>query len=463
MPTLILIQAWCPLQTLSAVIYLADQPNTRYAHHASRAKVSHGLQSIPPWWSGIDEHGTEAMRQTKRGEGSAAKPSSTCVCLVRHGYYPDDVRDRKEARALAEAGYDVDVVCLKRPDQSTREDVDGVSVYRVSMAHRRSTLLHYIALYVASFVRLGLRLLTLHLRRRYACISVATMPDFLVFSTLIPKILGAKVLLDLREPMPEIWLTKYGNRHKLIHKLQELIEQLALAYADATITVTQELRNRVIERGARGEKISVVKNVCDENWLLKPRGGLPEERASGLRLVMHGIIEERYGHEDAIRAVSELKDEMPGLHLDIVGSGEFRPVLEKLVTELQCSDCVEFAGFVSREELFRFVNSADAALIAMRRSPYSELIDTNKMYEYMALRKPLITPRLTPIARQLDDSCVAFFEPGDHQDLARCIANLFHDPELARQRADRAYERYRELKWEHSKRIYLDVVERLAA
>ena len=106
----------------------------------------------------------------------------------------------------------------------------------------------------------------------------------------------------------------------------------------------------------------------------------------------------------------------------------------------------------------RCLQSADAGVIAMRRSPYSELIDTNKMYEYIALRKPVIITRLKPVARQFNESCVKLFEPGDVEDLARCILELYLDPQRGRELAENAYKRFEQLCWGHEKKKYVQVV-----
>ena len=61
------------------------------------------------------------MKRTRTPQASAMRR----ICVIRHGYYPDDVRVRKEVHTLREAGYAVDVVCLRCKGQKTRENVQG--------------------------------------------------------------------------------------------------------------------------------------------------------------------------------------------------------------------------------------------------------------------------------------------------------------------------------------------------
>jgi glycosyltransferase involved in cell wall biosynthesis len=383
------------------------------------------------------------------------------ICLVRNGYYPDDPRSHKEVLALTEAGYVVDVICLRNKGQSFREHINSTRVYRIPLTHKRTSIHRYFFQYGFSFLIFSLILAIFHMHRQYQCIHVATMPDFLVFTTLLPRMFNAKVLLDLHEPTPELWVTKYGNRHRKLLKLQTKIEQYAIHYADATITVTDELRDRIIERGADRKKISIVRNVCDENIFSNFMQKQSVQEKKEFCLITHGSIEERYGHEEIIRAVALLRDRIPNFRLEIPGSGEYVTQLKELVKKLSCQDIVDFPGFVSLNELVRRLQNADAGVIAMRRSPYSELIDTNKMYEYMILHKPIIISRLQPVAHKFDDSCVKFFEPGNSKDLARCILELYYDLDRGKTLAVNAYKRYETMRWENDKKVYLNVVKDL--
>jgi len=174
------------------------------------------------------------------------------ICVVRHGYSPDDARDRKEILALLEKGHSVDVICLrKKKGQFAREECGDANIIRIPIVHKRGCMSRYFFEYGASFIIISIVLLYLHLRKRYDCIQVSTLPDFLVFTTIIPKILGAKVVLDLHEPTPELWITKYGShRLRFLLKAQIWLEQLAIRYSDACITVTETLRKRFGGRGA---------------------------------------------------------------------------------------------------------------------------------------------------------------------------------------------------------------------
>ena len=73
------------------------------------------------------------------------------VCIIRHYYYPEDPRSRREAEALAAAGHHVDLLALRKPGEPVREVINGVHVRRLPVQHYRGSLLHYVYEYGAFF------------------------------------------------------------------------------------------------------------------------------------------------------------------------------------------------------------------------------------------------------------------------------------------------------------------------
>ncbi len=385
-------------------------------------------------------------------------------CIVRHSSYPQDTRELKHATAILEEGYSVDVICLRDANQKAVENVDGVWVYRIPMTHKRGGALGYIIEYGLSFIIFSMVLLYRYLRCRYKVIHVSTMPDFLVFTSFIPRLFGARVLLDLHEPTPELWLTKFGGRKDFFYWLQVKLEQWSIAYAHRCITVTETLRQRFGLRGADISKIAVVSNVCN-NEIFSPgdSDNSPRPTNSGrFVLITHGLIDERMGHDLVIGAVLKLRNEIPGIHFEIPGRGEYEPALKQLVQDKGCGDQVTFLGFLPFSELLNKLRQADVGVVAMQRNPYSELIDTNKMYEYISMRKPVIVSRLQGVVANFDESCVKLFEPGNVDELADCIRDLYQHQEQIPVLVENAYSRMQATNsWEKTKEVLLDVVHEL--
>ena len=381
------------------------------------------------------------------------------ICVVRHAYYPQDVRVRKEVHALLDADYDVDIICLRSEGQQKQENVEGAAVYRLGTEHQRESLLLYVVEYAIGFIKMFFSVTLLYFRKGYKCIQVNTLPDILVFVTIIPRLFGSKVLLDMHEPSPELFIAKYGqNKYRWVIRLIAFAEQLSMKYASAALAVNDTIRQRYIERGAFGPKIHVIRNVPEQDI---DTAGLKRDRDNRFTLLLHGLIAERYGHEMTIRAIAKIRDKVPNIHLIIAGSGENEPRVREVAKELNCPDIITFLGWVSTEQIRELIALTDIGLVPLLPSPFADLCQPNKLFELVSGRKAVIASRLKAIEESFDDSCIMFFEPGKEHDLARCIIELYQNPGKCQLLAENAYRRYEAISWIQNRKTYLSVIDHL--
>lgn len=381
------------------------------------------------------------------------------ICIVRHGYYPGDPRVYKEVRALAEAGYAADVICLRQPGQPLREVLDGVRVYRMMHSHRRGSTARYVLEYGLSILLMSLCLSLLFLRRHYRVVQVNTLPDSLVFSAWLPRLCGARILFDMHEPSPELLMTKHGGAiSERILRLQFLLEKLAIRFAHRVITVNDTIRLRFIERGASPEKISVVRNVPSEEFGLNAVAGSHE----GLVIMTHGTLQPRYGQSVILHALPLIRKEFDSVRLIVAGSGEILDELRELAVRLNCEDITEFTGQVSREKIAELIADADMGIVPLLPGPFSELCQPNKLFEYIALKTAVVSSRLPAIEESFDDTSLLFFQAGDAASLADAVIRLGKDPALRTSLSEQAFARYQQLCWRKAKVDYVAIVDRLS-
>jgi glycosyltransferase involved in cell wall biosynthesis len=399
--------------------------------------------------------------------GKATQDQSR-VCLVRHSFYPWELNVKREAEALRDEGFGVHVICLRGQDEASREKVEGVEVYRMPVGHKRGKIGRYLFEYSAFFILASCKLLALHAKHRFQAIQVNTMPDALVFVTLLPRISGVKVVLHMHEPMPELFSTMFGKWYKPpFISLIKFAEKVSLQYADRVLTVTREMRDNFGARGADLSKITVIVNVPDDRlfrlehyWHMEEKLAAikKEERRNGKFLVLcHGTIEERYGVDVIVRAVARLKEDIPGIEFRFMGTGEYLEEVMDLAKRLQVERHVTYLGFVPFGTMIGEILAADVTVVPMKKNPYSVLVHTNKMYEYIALRRPVVASRLDSVSAYFPGDSLMFFEPGDEEDLAEKLRYAFVHPEEMRRRVEKAAEIYEAYRWEHEKKKYLGV------
>ncbi len=134
----------------------------------------------------------------------------TRIAMVIFSYYPSDSRARREAEALIESGMSVDMICLRIRYEPKREIVNGVQVYRIPLKRKRGGKLRYLLNYTYFIFLAFFTLSVFHIRKHYSVVRVHNMPDILIFSALMSRLCGYKVILDLHDPMPEVYMTKYS-------------------------------------------------------------------------------------------------------------------------------------------------------------------------------------------------------------------------------------------------------------
>jgi glycosyltransferase involved in cell wall biosynthesis len=385
------------------------------------------------------------------------------ICIISHSHYPYDARVSRQARALVRAGHDVDVICLKYEDQALIERADGISVYHVPLGRHRGGALRYLFEFVAFQAAATVLAAVLHLRHRYRVVETTSVPDWLVFAAIVPKLLGARVLLDLHECMPEYGATKYGvpMRHRMIRALT-FLERISIGFADFVTTCTEQMRERFVERGAPADKIDVVLNSFDDERF-EPERHLRETPAhEGFTLVCHGTIEPNYGLDLVVRAIGLLRDRIPGLRLEIWGGGTHQPAVEALTRELGLEDRVRFNGWVTMHELMPHLAAADAGVVAVRRDAFRDVTLCTKMFDLVSLHKPLVISRTRAVEAYFGSECFQMFESGDEHDLAEAIFALYSDAGRRARLVEAATARNEPYRWVHQARRYVEIVERLA-
>lgn len=379
------------------------------------------------------------------------------VCIVRQAIYPYDLLVRREAETLQQAGAETHVICLEDPAKGNagqqNEIINNVFVHRIPVIRKKTSIARYLYDYLAFAFLAAIKLTTLHIKQPFKVIQVNTMPDFLVFSTIIPKLMGAKVISMMYEPTPELWEDRYRRKPPRVLKIAE---QLVLAYVDKSFAVTQQLKDTYVARGADANKIGVILNVPDASFLeLKSNqsAGTPDQNC--FVLICHGAIEERYGLDTIVDSVVHVKPQIPNLRVKILGKGTYVPEILAKIKSLGLGDCVEYLGYVPLEQMIRELRSADVGIVAQKSSPYSNLVHTGKMYDYITLGKPVLASRLRAVEAYFGQDALRYFEPGDPQSLAEGIIDLYQHPDKRETLAKAAQSLYAGYKWDKQKEIYL--------
>ena len=394
------------------------------------------------------------------------------VAVVLYSYYASDPRPRRETEAMARAGARVDVICLRKNNsEPATENLNGVNVFRIPLKRRRSGKAIYIFQY-AWFWTASFFLLTLwSLRKRYKLVHVHNMPDFLVFSGWFPRLRGAKIILDLHDPMPELFRSIYGmdENHFVVRSLKSM-EKKSIAFADLVITPNLAFKELFTSRSCPSRKIQTVMN-SPETEIFRPRmngvlqnghpNGSTLENNAGERftLMYHGLIVERHGLDLAVEAVAKLAGKIPGITLNLYGERtEYLEKILALAEMLNLKDAIQFHGFKTLGEIASDISKIDLGLVPNRLSVFTEINFPTRIFEYLAMNKPVIVPLTRGIRDYFTDDEMLFFKPNNADDLAAKIEWAYQNPAKLRLLVEKGRRIYEKNCWDLEQEKFLGMV-----
>jgi glycosyltransferase involved in cell wall biosynthesis len=300
-----------------------------------------------------------------------------------------------------------------------------------------------------------------HLSRPYQIIHVHSVPDFLVFAAALPKLLGASLILDIHDILPEFYASKFGaGKKSILFKILLLVEKCSVLFSNHVIIANHIWYRRLIDRSASPKKCTVICNYPNPE-IFRAR---PRERTDGKFIITYpGSLNWHQGLDVAVKAFAEVTREIPEAELHIYGEGPMKPHLVKLAKQLGLEGKVIFFDMVAIELVAAEMANADLGVVPKRASSsFGNEAASTKILEFMSVGVPIVVSRTSIDTYYHSDATVKFFESENEADLAKSIVMLQRDPELRRRLAVNAAKYAEANNWRSKKCHYLNLVDRLA-
>jgi phosphatidylinositol alpha-1,6-mannosyltransferase len=210
--------------------------------------------------------------------------------------------------------------------------------------------------------------------------------------------------------------------------------QFYLKKANAIVAVSQFTRNALIKQMQIDEKkIRVIENGVDiEKFFPGPKNVAILERYklnNKKILLTVGRLVERKGIDKTLYALPEIIKSIPNIHYVIVGIGEFRPQLDKIVAELQLQNHVTFTNRVPEEDLVKYYQTCDLFIM-----PNRELADHDTegfglvFLEANACKKAVIGGRAGGAVEAVQHNKTGLLVDGNYpEEIAKAVIELITD------------------------------------
>jgi len=180
--------------------------------------------------------------------------------------------------------------------------------------------------------------------------------------------------------------------------------------AHSVLPVTEVLAQMVIDRGVASNRIRVIPNGINSDFAtaLPPVEWVDQQYQLGGKLVLGftGFVRRWHRLDRVLTVIAQHPDS--DWHLLLLGDGPDRARLEEIAEQLGISHKLTVTGIIERKEMPGLVQRFDIALqpdVVAYASPL-------KMFEYLALGKPILAPD-TPNIREIltDKKNALLFDP----------------------------------------------------
>lgn len=370
--------------------------------------------------------------------------------MVLDAPYPPDIRVRKEAASLVNAGHDVTLLCICEQGQPQREMIDSIDVVRLSLenAYSGSDVFsgpYYLLSQISPFWKRAID--EVYRSDPFDALHVHDLP-------LVKTALNwasdrqVRVIADLHENWPEA-KRQYRKNESLIEAMSspkeflfrlstpisrlKRLESECVNRADRLITVAEEAKQHyVADCGVDPRKVSVVPNFVDRAEFTDADSASVDFDAEFIISYVGTIGGEYRGLETVLRAMPSIAEAVPDPLFVIVGSGPHKATLQREVENLGIEEITEFTGWVDFEEVPSYVGASDVCLVPHRTNPHTATTIPHKLFQYMGIGKPVIVTDSPPLQRTVADVEAGVVVPsGDSTAMADAAIDLYENPEYA--------------------------------
>ena len=380
--------------------------------------------------------------------------------MVAYTFYERDNRVMRYAETLAKRGDQVDVMSLHLRGLQDAGIRNGVRVLHVQerTVNERNQITYLIRVSLF-FLRAMIRVSINHLRKPYQLVHVHSVPDFLVFTAWFPRLMGAKIILDIHDLLPEFYADKFHcGKESGIFKVMVWIEKVSCAFAHHVILPNHIWLKRVQSRSVTPSKSTVVLNYPDPSIFYRRGRSRHDNR---FMMVYPGSLGTHQGLDVAIRALAKVKDVIPQADFHIYGTGNTLEDLIKLIKELGMEDRVLFYPFMPIWEIAQVMENADLGVVPKRADSFGNEAFSTKALEFMALGVPLLISDTAVDRYYFNDRIVTFARSGDEDDFAAKMVQLVRNPEACQKQVENANEFIKLNNWDVKKSEYLNLVDSL--
>ncbi len=392
--------------------------------------------------------------------GQAHEGAGHVLLIVENLPMGIDHRVVKQVNDLLASGWRVSVVTRRDPANARYRDLPGMTVLEYRAPREPRGKIGYVSEYGASFCWATVFSLAVRLHGRVDVVQFCQPPDIYFPLAWVLRGLGAKVVAEQRDLMPELFTARYDHASPVIMPVLRWLERRTQRAVHHTLCTNETSRRRLIGAGAAPGRVTIVGNgpvLSRVRAAAADRGLRGQHKFLCCWIGMMG----RQDHVDLLlRAVAYLVHDLgrTDCGFAVLGDGECLEEARAQSARLGLQSWVDFPGWLPEAQVFSYLASADLGLDTSLQGEISPV----KVLEYMAFGLPFVAFDVEETRIMGHDASV-LVPPGDVESYARQVVTLLDDAFRRSEMGEIGRERVRsDLAWERQSAAYLDVMRRLS-
>jgi glycosyltransferase involved in cell wall biosynthesis len=213
------------------------------------------------------------------------------------------------------------------------------------------------------------------------------------------------------------------------------LEKWSIRFADLVLTVNLACKKIYSSRSCEPRKIRVVINSPDEHvFRFQATDSCDGKGKNGngsapFVILYHGSLVHRNGFDLALESLERVRRAIPSVRLKVCGERTaFFEEAMKSAQQRGLDKNVDYLGPCNLNQIVEAIEDCDLGIIPNHRNIFTEINTPTRIFEYLALAKPVIAPKTRGIQDYFGEDDLIFFEVGDADDLARKIEFAYSHP-----------------------------------
>jgi glycosyltransferase involved in cell wall biosynthesis len=397
------------------------------------------------------------MLQLLRGPSArAGRTAGHVLVVVENLPLGIDHRVRKQVDALLGQGYQVSVVTQRDPSNAGYRRLPGMTVLEYPPPSEPRGKLGYLGEYGKSLACATVLCLVARLRRRVDVVQFCQPPDIYFVLGWVLRGLGARVVVDQRDLMPELFAARYGQPGRALAAVLRWLERRTQRTAHHTLCTNESFRSRVIGAGATAERTTIVGNGPVLSRVSAAGGDAALRGQHRFLCCWVGKMGRQDRVDLLLTGIEHIVRDLgrTDCGFAIIGDGECFAEARDQAAGLGLGAWVDLTGWLPEERVFGYLASADLGLDTSLQGEISPV----KILEYMAFGLPFVAFDVLE-TRAMGRGASALVPPGDVAGYARQVVTLLDDAGRRSELGGTGRDRVRAgLSWEHQAAAYLDVM-----